>query len=206
MRATTTGPVYLWAVNGGTKYSTMVVNGTKIKPAMNANGQATLIKLGDFKQGQTITCHFAATYAVALYKTQVMGLRESDFNNLLQSMRQQKLTMHTADSHFQTKLTGSVRGSSQKSELFLSIPYDTGWHATVNGQKVATKRLVNGLMGIPIQNGQNQIQLTYHVPGSHLGLGISLGSLAAFGGLTWYWRKKHGRQKEKQPQTSDKVS
>ncbi|WP_367377102.1 YfhO family protein [Levilactobacillus cerevisiae] len=206
LRATTTGPVYLWAVNGGTKYSTMVVNGTKIKPAMNANGQATLIKLGDFKQGQTITCHFAATYAVALYKTQVMGLRESDFTNLLRSMRQQKLTIHTADSHFQTKLTGSVRGSSQKSELFLSIPYDTGWHATVNGQKVATKRLVNGLMGIPIQNGQNQIQLTYHVPGSHLGLGISLDSLATFGGLTWYWRKKHGRQEEKQPQTSDKVS
>lgn len=201
MRATATGPVYFWAVNGGTKYATMQVNGRSIKPATNSNGQAVLLKLGDFKRGQLLTCRFAATYPVALYKTQIMSLRQSDFTKLIQDVRQQKLTLRTQESRFQTKLTGHVQGSAQKSELFLSIPYDTGWQAWVNGKRVTAQRLVNGLMGLPIQPGQNRIQLTYHVPGGRVGLGISLASLLGFGGLTWYWRNrrqpaaKHAKQK-----------
>lgn len=196
LRATATGPAYLWSVSGGTKYSTMVVNGAKVKPSMNANGRATLIKLGDFKKGQRITCHFAATYAVALYKTQVMVLRQTTFNQLLADLRRQKLTIHTVNSRFQTKLTGQVQGTQQKSELFLSMPYDAGWQATVNGKRVQPHRLLNGLMGLPIQAGNNQVTLTYRVPGGRLGLGISAGSLIGFGlvdGL-WWRKRQYPRQ------------
>ncbi|AYM03819.1 hypothetical protein D8911_12815 [Levilactobacillus brevis] len=196
LRATATGPAYLWSVGGGTKYTTMVVNGTKIKPSMNANGRATLINLGDFKKGQTITCHFAATYPVALYKTQVMVLRQAAFNQLLADLRQQKLTIHTVPSHFQTKLTGQVKGSQQKSELFLSIPYDTGWQATVNGKRVQPHRLLNGLMGLPIQAGNNQVTLTYRVPGGRLGLGVSAMSLIGFGLVDGMRTRQHSRQKK----------
>lgn len=46
---------------------------------------------------------------------------------------------------------------------FFSIPNDSGWSATVNGEKVDILN-VNGLMAIPIQKGSNNIMFEYKVP------------------------------------------
>lgn len=190
LRATATGPIYFWAASGDTKYSTMAVDGKRITPGMNANGTATLIKLGDFKRGQTFTVKFAATYLVAAYKTQTMSLRQAALQQALQQVRQQRLSVHTVASHFKTSIVGQVMGSSRRSELFLSLPYDTGWQVLVNGQSVKPHRLLSGLMGVPLQPGHNRIQLTYHVPGGKLGLGLSVIALVGFGFLDWCWRRK----------------
>lgn len=182
------GPTYLWAPTGQTKYSTMKVNGTSIKPATNANGKTALLKLGTFRAGQTVTVTFAAKYPLALYHTDVQTLRQAAFTRLMQTVRQQRFKVQTVASHFKTSLKGQVTGTPNRNVLYLSIPYDTGWQATVNGNPVQPQKVLSGLMAVPLQNGTNHVTLTYHVPGGRLGAGISLVSLISFGGVAYWWR------------------
>ncbi|WP_143463841.1 YfhO family protein [Levilactobacillus enshiensis] len=195
LTATTNGPAYMW-VTGATKFSTMQVDGKTIGLTPSTDGHELLVKLGNFKRGQAITVKFAAKYPDAVYKMQVMSLRTAAFDHLVQTVRQQSLTLHTVASHLKTELVGRVSGSASRQELFLSIPYDAGWQATVNGQRVTPHRLLNGLMGISLQRGTNDIWLSYHVPGGHLGIGVSALSVVAFGVLDWRWRRGQRRQQE----------
>lgn len=188
LRIKANGPTYLWAPTGKTKYSTMAVNGTSVKPLTNANGKTALLKLGNFHAGQIVTVTFAAKYPLALYHTEVKTLRQASFDQLLQTVRQQQFRVHTVASHFKTQLQGQVTGTPSHHELYLSIPYDTGWQATVNGNRVQPRKLLNGLMGVPLQNGKNRVILSYHVPGGRLGAVVSLVSLVSFGGLAYWWR------------------
>ncbi|WP_407887011.1 YfhO family protein [Levilactobacillus sp. N40-8-2] len=183
-----TGPAYLWVPSGQTKYATMKVNGVSVAPATNANDKTALVKLGNFKRGQTISVTFAAKYSQAIYHTQVASLRQADFARLLQTVRRQRLTVKTVSSPVKTSLQGHVTGTPSRSDLYLSIPYDAGWQATVNGNRVQTTRVLDGLTRVPLQNGKNTVTLTYHVPGGRLGAGISLVSLLSFAGLAWWWR------------------
>jgi uncharacterized membrane protein YfhO len=67
--------------------------------------------------------------------------------------------------------------------LFLSIPFNRGWRATVDGQ-AATVHLINaGFIGIPLPAGDHALELRFSPEGGRLGLTVSL--LAALGGLAW---------------------
>ena len=67
--------------------------------------------------------------------------------------------------------------------LLVTIPYDDGWSATVNGQPVEISRLYDSLMGIGVSTGDNQIVLTYRAPGLIPGVAISVLCLLIF--LAW---------------------
>lgn len=200
LRVTKSGWGYLWAPTGATKYTSLKLGTRSVAPTMNINGRTALIKLGKLKAGQVITLHFAAKYAVAAYKMQVATLRQAAFARAKQQIQQQSLKLHTTGSRWQTKLTGTVRGTASRNELYLSIPMDSGWQATVNGKRVNVTRVLGGLMAVvPLQSGSNQVTLTYHVPGGRLGVGLSAVSLVAFIGLDyrrkqWTKSRKTGKQ------------
>ncbi len=54
----------------------------------------------------------------------------------------------------------------------LSVPWDKGWRATVNGQKFVPQNM-GGLMVLPLARGANEIELSYKVIGLKEGLIIS---------------------------------
>lgn len=62
--------------------------------------------------------------------------------------------------------------------LYFSIPYSTGWKATVDGEKTDILRANIAFMAIPVGPGEHEIVLTYHTPGLAIGAGISAASLA----------------------------
>lgn len=57
-------------------------------------------------------------------------------------------------------ITGSIVADEDEM-LFLSIPYNQNWVATVNGQEVEPQELMGGLMTLPLQQGENQITMRY---------------------------------------------
>ena len=60
----------------------------------------------------------------------------------------------------------SMQVNAQKGEnLFTSIPQDAGWTITINGHKVDASLIAECLLSIPLDEGDNVIQMTYHVPG-----------------------------------------
>ena len=62
---------------------------------------------------------------------------------------------------------GYVKGTYTAQEegyLLLTIPYDQGWKAFVNGQQVEITDGANALSVIPVEEGENQIELRFPLP------------------------------------------
>lgn len=67
--------------------------------------------------------------------------------------------------------------SEKEKFIVLTIPYDKGWTITNNKQKVAYENVDNGLIGITISEGKNNIEMTYKTPGLKLSIIISIISI-----------------------------
>lgn len=60
---------------------------------------------------------------------------------------------------------------------FYSVPYEPGWTAEVNGEKVDIVKANVGFMAVPVKAGANEIRFSYMTPGLLEGVGISLAAL-----------------------------
>ena len=58
--------------------------------------------------------------------------------------------------------------------LFLSVPFNRGWQAIVDGRPEAIHRINLGFVGLPLAAGEHTIELRFVPEGSRLGLGVSL--------------------------------
>lgn len=67
-----------------------------------------------------------------------------------------------------------------KSLVFFSIPYDSGWSATVNGKKVDIIKANVGFMAVPVDAGESTISFEYKTPGLFLGFAVTTVSVIAF--------------------------
>lgn len=64
--------------------------------------------------------------------------------------------------------------------LLLSVPYDDGWSATINGAVAElTPAADKGMSCLRVQKGTNKIVMTYKTPGAFAGLAVSLATVAA---------------------------
>lgn len=70
--------------------------------------------------------------------------------------------------------------AAQDETLVVSQPYEDGWTATVNGQPVELQTAYDGLMGIPVQTGDNVIELRYFTPGLVPGAVVGIASVTLF--------------------------
>lgn len=59
---------------------------------------------------------------------------------------------------------------------FYSIPYDNGWHASVNGKKVNIVES-EGFMSVPLNKGKNIVNFRYVTPGLLPGIAVTLTSI-----------------------------
>lgn len=64
--------------------------------------------------------------------------------------------------------------------LVISQPYEDGWTATVNGQPVELQAAYDGLMGVPVQTGDNVVELHYLTPGLVPGAVVGIASVTLF--------------------------
>jgi uncharacterized membrane protein YfhO len=64
--------------------------------------------------------------------------------------------------------------NQQDNMALLSIPYDTGWHATINGHSVVLKKGFNNLLALPLEKGHQKIIIKFIPNGLKLGMIISL--------------------------------
>lgn len=84
--------------------------------------------------------------------------------------------------------------------VFLSIPWDAGWRATVNGTPAKIEKAAAGFMAVLCPAGENRIQLHYNPPGGQAGLYLSIGSALLLAGWAlggWLRRKKCGINRNK---------
>lgn len=70
--------------------------------------------------------------------------------------------------------------AAQDETLVISQPYEDSWTATVNGKPVEVQAAYDGLMGIPVQTGDNVVELRYLTPGLIPGAVVGIASVTLF--------------------------
>lgn len=88
--------------------------------------------------------------------------------------------------------------AAQDETLVISQPYEDGWSATVNGQAAQLEPAYDGLMGVKVSAGENDIELHYLTPGLVPGAVVSIASVTLFA----VWRiaaRRRSMQKSEKP-------
>lgn len=85
-------------------------------------------------------------------------------------------------------LTGTISTSKDKFLCF-SIPYDEGWTAYVDGEKLELVQANIGFMGVELPAGDHKVELKYWPPGMTLGIALS-GTGVAGAAVLAFWQRK----------------
>lgn len=73
-----------------------------------------------------------------------------------------------------------VYNAEKQTDLVLSIPYDKGWSATIDGKEVALSPAFGGGMSqIQVPEGSHRIEMRFQSPGFTVGCAVSIAVLAA---------------------------
>ena len=74
-------------------------------------------------------------------------------------------------------LEGNIEVKKDNQYLFLSIPYEKGWHIYVDGKKVNYEKLFDAFIGIKLNKGYHEITMKFYPQGLNIGIIISSVSL-----------------------------
>ena len=92
-------------------------------------------------------------------------------------------------------ITGIVKNPQNMDHLYLSVSYDKGWSVKVNGKKIKPELVGDCMMSLPLETGENTIELKYHVPGLKVGIGLSVVGAAVWAVVWWKERKNNLAEK-----------
>ena len=97
------------------------------------------------------------------------------------------------DRHFEGKID-----LKQAKLLFLTIPFDKGWKAKVDGKDTEIKLVTFGMSGVSLEKGKHQVMIYYEAPYFKLGSMVSGISFLIFGLLVGvsFWKHKKRSTKE----------
>jgi len=108
--------------------------------------------------------------------------RDLPADDLVRSMGRLKENSLAISEYRQNLIRGTLRLDRRKI-LFLSIPFDRGWTATVNGRRQDLRKVNIGFMGLVLDKGEHKIDLAYEPPLARLGAWLSGLGLIAYVGL-----------------------
>jgi uncharacterized membrane protein YfhO len=101
----------------------------------------------------------------------------------------------------QSQIEGKINLARPKL-LFLSIPFDKGWQAKVDGKSVQIEKVHFGLMGIMLDKGQHQVEFSFESPYVRVGAYISIISLIGYLGLLGFI---YGQNRRRKPTTENQA-
>ena len=124
-----------------------------------------------------------------------------DLDALKKASRKMKKTEPESLSIENGHIEAEVKAREGES-LLLTIPADDGWKITVNGNRAEAGLFADTLMSIPLEEGDNRVELTYEVPGLKVGAVITLAGilLLIFSMVVDGILKRRSREKESLPQ------
>lgn len=157
-----------------------------------------VIDLGTLSPEQKVEITISAENAVS-GNIHVVRLDTAALESTVAAIHEHGLTVTESSS---TSLTGTVIAPADGA-LFLSIPYDSGWTATVDGKPAATfpvDRDVEGedgaMLAVALPAGEHTVVLGYRSPGQIIGLVISLVCAAMIATL-WFIERRLARKRIK---------
>lgn len=140
-----------------------------------------ILNVAHNQKGKKVTITFHLKHASAwLQNVSLYRLDQQVFNHDLKSLQRSPLKLSHASA---TTLKGKVNVKKDQGVLMTTIPYDRGWHATVDGHQVKLHKVLGTFLALKMSPGEHQVTLHYRPPFLILGSIISLISLCLAGVL-----------------------
>lgn len=161
-----------WAVNMG--YSEKPVTSFTIK--FGRPGTYTFDKM------------YVASQPVAAIESNVKKLQEE--NDASASFGTNAISVHVA---------AAKNGGDATRYAFLSVPYSSGWSATMDGQPAEILQANTGFMAVAVDGGAHDIEFSYMTPGLVMGAWCSVAGVILFIGILVFrrqWAKYQGRKEQ----------
>lgn len=111
------------------------------------------------------------------------------YNKGYELLKDELLNITSIDS---TNVKGDIT-VKQDGLMYTSIPYESGWSAYVDGEKVEITPIDNAMIGLKLTKGKHDIEFKYSPAGFIPGLAVSIVCtvlFAAFCLLQWFLKKK----------------
>lgn len=90
-----------------------------------------------------------------------------------------------------TKIEGKIHVEEDMPVLYTSIPYDKGWHVSVDGKEVKTFDVMDGaFLAAKLSPGDHTVSFTYKTPGKTAGIICCITGCLLFGLIVFPERKK----------------
>ena len=148
------------------------VNGRTVEsyyPSQRSNG---LVKLGTFSD-EHVTITIEVRKDIIAKSFGVFGLDEDKLRTAVG---------HSGQADF-TREGNTLRASAEADDgdawMLVSLPYDSGYTATVNGQKAELVPVLDDLMAVKLEQGENEITISYLPTGLIAGFCLSVLGAAA---------------------------
>lgn len=172
------------------------VDGAEVQ-TIGRRGSCNIVYAGIVSAGQTVTVKLTpantaqveyhndgstTTVDEALYQPSAEEVVKAQVLNV--SSLQNQLSRIDSDgfalSAYENGRIATTFNADRDETLVISQPYEDGWTATVNGKPVEVQAAYDGLMGIPVQTGDNVVELRYLAPGLVPGAVVGIASVTLF--------------------------
>lgn len=140
--------------------------------------------LGDLPAGTTVNISTSDSNVSSL-QLYAYAFNQDVFENVYDSLNSQPLEI---SEYTDTTINGTVT-AKEAGDLYLSIVYDKGWSAYVDGEEVKVSSIKGALTTIPVPAGTHTIELKYHTDGLSMGIAISVISIIIFIGIILFYSK-----------------
>lgn len=149
------------------------VNGqyvTTSYPSQDSNG---ILELGTF-ENETVSISVTVRKEVFCKSFGVYGLSHSKLKELIDGANTAEIDVNGRE------LTGHIENARQGQYLYISVPYDEGFTAYINGEKTELYRALTGFMAVKLNAGSNDVRLYFTPKNFDLGLIISICGVGLF--------------------------
>ncbi|GCF93761.1 hypothetical protein NRIC_16520 [Enterococcus florum] len=148
----------------------LMVNGKRHSTAVGIQTNQ-LFNLGKFDSGTKVTIQLKGKRHFNFANAEIATLKEEPLQQLLADEKDLAVNLQGKRDD---RLTGTVTTKKDEQSLFLSIPYDEAWHATIDQQEVPTRKVFGSFLAVEIpEKGQHQLKLTYRPAAPLIGQLIS---------------------------------
>ncbi|WP_374286653.1 YfhO family protein [Lactococcus sp.] len=134
---------------------------------VGTNDTGYLFNLGDYdKETQIkVTVSFPGNSQVSFDTTSFWALNTSTYQKTIDQLKSNRVDATELKNGASFEVNAKTSG-----DLFMTLPYDKGWSATVDGKAVTIERAQDGFMKVAVPKGKHTIKMTFVPQGFKTGL------------------------------------
>jgi uncharacterized membrane protein YfhO len=166
-----------------------ISSGKKVLHAYNVNSNdvGNFYNLGKFDKETKVqvSISFPENSQVSFKTTRFLALNIDKYQAAMDSLK--KADVKTEQTKNGVTLTYNT---SQSGQIFLTLPYDKGWSAKLDGKTVRLDKAQEGFMKVNAPAGQHKVELHFFPQGLKAGIACFVAGLLLFVGYDFLYRKK----------------